>query len=35
MSLANLSLQNRAIELWMTLLSSCIAYALPYLKLEK
>ncbi len=34
-SIANLSLQNGSTELWISLLSSCIGYALPNPKLKK
>ena len=34
-SIINLSLQNGSTELWISLLSSCIAYALPNPKLKK
>jgi hypothetical protein len=34
-SIINLSLQNGASELWISLLSSCIGYALPSPKLKK
>ncbi len=34
-SIVNLSLQNGSTELWISLLSSCIGYALPSPKLKK
>ena len=34
-SIINLSLQNGSSELWISLLSSCIGYALPSPKLKK
>ena len=34
-SIVNLSLQNGPTELWISLLSSCIGYALPNPKLKK
>ena len=34
-SIVNLSLQNGRSELWISLLSSCIGYALPSPKLKK
>lgn len=34
-SIVNLSLQNGTSELWISLLSSCIGYALPSPKLKK
>ena len=34
-SITNLSLQNGSTELWISLLSSCIGYALPSPKLKK
>ena len=34
-SIINLSLQDRSSELWISLLSSCIGYALPSPKLKK
>ena len=34
-SITNLSLQNGSTELWISLLSSCIGYALPNPKLKK
>lgn len=34
-SIVNLSLQNGSTELWISLLSSCIGYALPNPKLKK
>jgi hypothetical protein len=34
-SIINLSLHNGSSELWITLLSSCIGYALPNPKLKK
>ena len=34
-SIANLSIQNGSTELWISLLSSCIGYALPSPKLKK
>jgi hypothetical protein len=34
-SIINLSLQNGTSELWISLLSSCIGYALPSPKLKK
>jgi hypothetical protein len=34
-SIINLSFQNRSSELWISLLSSCIGYALPCPKLKK
>ena len=34
-SIVNLSLQNGSSELWISLLSSCIGYALPSPKLKK
>ena len=34
-SVVNLSLQNGSSELWISLLSSCIGYALPSPKLKK
>ena len=34
-SVINLSLQNGSSELWISLLSSCIGYALPSPKLKK
>ena len=34
-SITNLSLQNGSMELWISLLSSCIGYALPNPKLKK
>lgn len=34
-SIINLSLQNGSTELWISLLSSCIGYALPNPKLKK
>lgn len=34
-SIINLSLQNGTNELWISLLSSCIGYALPSPKLKK
>ena len=34
-SVVNLSIQNGSSELWISLLSSCIGYALPNPKLKK
>ncbi len=34
-SITNLSLQNGSTELWISLLSSCIGYALPNPKMKK
>ena len=34
-SIVNLSIQNGSTELWISLLSSCIGYALPNPKLKK
>jgi len=34
-SVVNLSIQNGSSELWISLLSSCIGYALPSPKLKK
>ena len=34
-SIVNLSLQNGSSELWISLMSSCIGYALPSPKLKK
>ena len=34
-SIVNLSVQNGSTELWISLLSSCIGYALPNPKLKK